>query len=472
LICDDNLSALNALSTILASNSLVADMARSGEEVLKLVQNKTYDLLLINQELPGISGLDTIMNIRENTTIAPLKSILVADTEKSKLSFEQTILGVDGYLNKPCLPSVVMEKILAIFGMEKPSSKNRMENVNQLKTISQNLSGKHILLAEDNEINSQVVLELLQNVHVHLEVARNGADALRMVTERSFDLVLMDLHMPIMDGYEATVLIRKQNAQIPIIAITADMISSIRKKCQQVGFNGIITKPINSEIFYQEILSALGLDKNTLKVKQPDLTISGIQFPNIPSSELNMKMGVRRFGGNSELYIKMLGKFIKTNARICEEIKILVDSGDFEQAHLKTHTLKGESGNLGADNVWQLAQKTEYLIKNKNVPEFAENLRLLEVQLKQLTSKLAPFFESFEEKNRTLTSNIPLLIKEIITSLRQKSPKALDLLDELATTPLDKNDLEAITKTVQNNAPDEAISFLEKYLTTHSFNKT
>jgi len=467
LICDDNLSALNALSTILSSHSLLSDVARSGEEVLKLVKDKAYDLLLIDQELPGISGLDTIMNIRENTTIAPLKSVLVADTEKSKMSFEQTILGVDGYLSKPYIPSVVMEKILAVFGMEKPSSRKRMENVNQLNIFSQTLSGKRILLAEDNEINSQVVLELLQNVHVNVEVALNGADALRMVNEQSLDLVLMDLHMPVMDGYEATRQIRKQNTQIPIIAITADAVSSIREKCKKFGFNAIITKPINPDIFYKEILNALDIHIDTPNATPPDLTISGIQFPNIPTSELNMAMGFRRFGSNRELYIKMLGKFIQTNTSICEEIKSLVDTGDFEQAHLKAHTLKGESGNLGADSIWQLTQKVEQSIKDKNMIEFDQGIRLLADQLKQLTTKLAPFFDAEEVKNRVLTSNIPQLIRDVITCLRQKNPKALDLLDELATTSMDKQDLETITKIVQNNPPDEAINFLEKYLTTH-----
>jgi len=180
-----------------------------------------------------------------------------------------------------------------------------------------------------------------------------------------------------------------------------------------------------------------------------------------------MEMGVRRFGNNSELYIKMLAKFIRTNTAVCKEIKTLVDQGDFEQAHLKAHTLKGESGNLGADSIWHLAKETEQSIKDKNVSEFVENLRLLEVQLKQLTSKLTPFLEAFEVKNKILTSNIPQLIKDLITCLRQKNPKALDLLDELAASNMQKHDLEAITRIVQNKPPDEAIVFLEKYLSTH-----
>jgi len=143
-----------------------------------------------------------------------------------------------------------------------------------------------------------------------------------------------------------------------------------------------------------------------------------------------------------------------------------VHKGDFELAHLKAHTLKGEGGNLGADAVWMQAQKVEQTIKDQDTASFDKEIIVLAAKMEKLTTKLTPFFEANQEYNRSTESNIPQLIEKLIAYLRKNDPKALDLLDELATTRMNQTDLETITRIVQSKPSDEAILFLEKYLTT------
>lgn len=472
LVCDDNPSALKSLVATLRSFSLKVDAATSGEDVLKQLEDKPYELLLIDQQLSGISGIDTILSIQGNPDIPPIKTILVTDAERSKKNFEQDALGIDGYLGKPSVPSVVLEKILAVFGMEKTSSPVHNKKEAHLKQVENAISGRRILLTEDNEINRQVIFELLEKVCVQVDLADNGTIALQKALKNSYDLILMDLHMPVMDGYDASAQIREHNVQVPIIAITADAMDTIKAKCDEAGINDIVTKPIDPDLLYDKLVKWVCPD---LKISRDSHKSTGdidVNMPGISIPNLDMQSAIRRFGDNENLYMKMLGKFISTNQQTCSVLRELVREGDFEQAHLTVHTLKGESGNIGAVKVHGLSKQVEQAILNKDVPGFDKEAILLENSMEEITLAVQNHFRETGQDAETDARSIKELIKELTVCLKQKNPKAFDLLDELAAKGIKKSDLDAVDKAVNNHDLDGAFALLEKLYDSYGISAT
>lgn len=462
LVCIGHPETLNSLVTILQSYSLNADSVASGKEAFKQLEKRSYDLLIIDLHLSGMSGVDTIILIRENKDVLPKKIILIAYSDKNQQRFEKIVSGIDGYLSKPFLPSVVLEEIMVVFGMEKVSSPLRHEKEIYLSKIKKAISGYKVLLADDNEISRQVIFELVDNVGVKVDLAENGTVALQKTLETHYDLILMDLHMPVMDGYDSSSQIRKNNILTPIIAITADIIDTVAAKCNEAGINDIIFKPIDPDLLYDKLLKWMSAEVKTKRATfKPGHDIDN-QLLKMSIPNLDMLSGVRRFGDNEKLYIKMLNKFVSSNEQTCMKIRELVRTEKFEQAHLMIHTLKGESGNVGADKVAKLSQQVEKAVLNKDLPVFDKKMILLEKSLTDIFKALQKNFREKKSQAEKDVRSIKEIIPELTEYLKLNNPKAFDLLDELADSSIPKSDLNAIIKAVKSENLKEAIVLLEK----------
>lgn len=462
LVCIDQPATLISLITTLQSFSLNVDKVTSGEEVLKQLETKSYDLLLIDNQIGDMSGVETIISAHKNTKIPPIKTILITDDDKYTTSFEKNTLGIDEYLIKPFLPSVVLEKIMTVFGMEKVSSSLHNEKDLYVNKIKKAISGKQILLAEDNEINSQVVSELINIVGIKVDLANNGAKALQLALKVPYDLILMDLHMPVMDGYDSSRQIRKNNILTPIIAITAEAISLVEAKCKEARINDIITKPINPDLLYDKLLKWMDVDIKPAKLKSKPKANTDKQLPSSSFPNLDMQTAVRRFGGNEKLYKKMLDKFVYSNKQTCANITELISKGEFEKAHILIHTLKGESGNVGATKVFKLSQQIEKAVSNKNVSEIEKKVILLEKSITEITVSLQNYFQATASSIESSDRSIKEVVQELIKCLKLKNPKAFDLLDELTKFDFDRSEIDAINNAVSNDDLDKAFDLLEK----------
>ena len=464
LVCDDNQSALNSLLTILNSYSLNIQTATSGEEVINILKNKPFDLLLIDLNLQGMSGLDTILSLRSNKEILPIKTILITDSLSSKTSFEHNITGVDGYITKPIISSVLIQKILSVFGMDSYTVKAKDKNKSRLDELSNALAGKHILLAEDNELNRQVIYELVNKIGIEVDMVENGVEVLKNVLERKYDLILMDLHMPVLDGFNASAQIRDRGIQIPIIAVTADALGSVKDKCTEVGIVDIITKPINPELLYDKLLIWMLPETNTEDLSNSKHDIKNIGFSHIAIPNLNTNDGIARFGGDKDLYTKMLKKFISSNINICDDILSLINAGDFENAHIKAHSLKGESGNIGAFEVSELSAKVEEYVLNKNVSGIKTEIVVLKKSIEDISIALHKYFDGLCPDSVVGSSSIKEIVSELIVCLELKNPKVFDLLDDLSVIGIKKSEFKAIEKEITAENHEESISLLRELL--------
>jgi signal transduction histidine kinase/CheY-like chemotaxis protein/HPt (histidine-containing phosphotransfer) domain-containing protein len=235
-----------------------------------------------------------------------------------------------------------------------------------------NLRGAHVLLAEDNPINQQVAVELLQGAGVAVDVAGNGQEALSAVLTKTFDAVLMDLQMPVMDGLQATRAIRgiDRLKQLPIIAMTASVMAGDRDRCLEAGMNDHISKPVSIE----QLMTTLARWLPARAAAEPAAAPAAPAAPADARPELpeeldgfNLAEGVKRVGGDRALYRRLLLQFHDHSAGAATEIRAALATGDRAKARAEAHTLKGVAGTLSAKELYAAAQALESALR-KNAP--------------------------------------------------------------------------------------------------------
>jgi PAS domain S-box-containing protein len=250
LVVDDNAMAREILSEYLDSFGYRVALAESGEQALELLeQSQSFDLVLVDWVMPGISGLDVAAAIKSSKK--PAKVILVSSRDFNNV--DQADL-IDDYLAKPVNPSALFDTIMQTFGKKVAHHSNFHRRLGELNLTP--LKGARVLVVEDSKINQQIATELLQEASMIVAVAANGQEALDMLEQDSFDCVLMDIQMPVMDGYTATRKIRENTGfnELPVLAMTANAMPEDKAAALESGMNDHIPKPINPQELYRALL--------------------------------------------------------------------------------------------------------------------------------------------------------------------------------------------------------------------------
>ncbi|NOY48985.1 MAG: response regulator [Chlorobi bacterium] len=463
LVCDSRPSTKKLINDYLGVFSLKTETASSRLELVGRLETRHFDLLLIDHDSCKEGGIDGFMKLLSNLE-GDMKTIVLSASGNQINDLGKLNVPFDGYLLKPVLPTALFEKILSVFNIENMSADDNPSDDGKLDQIRTVLGNNKVLLAEDNEVNSELIKELLEKVGVLVDLTDNGANAVRKTMDNDYDLILMDLHMPIMDGFYASVQIRKHNSKIPIIAISADTLQTIKAKCEESGINDIVAKPIDPDLLYEILMKWASRKKKTSR----ETTISKTNRPSspgsLPISGLDVETGIRRFGGNAALYYKTLKKFMVGNKSICGEIEGLIQKRDFVDAHLKIHGLKGESSNIGADEVYLQTIVVENFILEDNLFESAKSIKTLSRYLDDLISGLQAYFEHSATEQPGGSLSLDILVKDLILNLQMNDPKALDLLDDLNEKDLPAPQIGRINKAVNDGNNDEACALLKSLL--------
>lgn len=239
----------------------------------------------------------------------------------------------------------------------------------------------HLLLAEDNLINQEVALAQLKSMGLRVTLVENGAQAVAIATTKTFDLILMDIQMPIMDGYAATRALRDLGIQTPIIALTAAVMAEDKAKALAAGMNGHLAKPIETSALYQLLLQYCPLAHPSHPAPAPVLDLAPQRQPNVPSSHqqdlvsFDVEAGLKQLGGNLGLYQRLLGQFmtqLDQNYRpLIQQLQQLTpqaESEAFSAAQRQVHALKGVAGNLGLTKIAGLATTLDAALKKADCP--------------------------------------------------------------------------------------------------------
>jgi CheY-like chemotaxis protein len=230
-------------------------------------------------------------------------------------------------------------------------------------------AGARVLLVEDNEMNQQVATELLQSAGAAVTIANDGGEAVKLLKEGPqpppFDVVLMDLQMPVMDGYTATRLLRADTRfkDLPIIAMTAHALVEERQRCLEAGMNDHVTKPIEPEALFAVL-------KRWTKTQEKAATQPVRDEAEVPEIDgIDVQGGLRRVAGNKRLLRSLLEQFAAKQADAAAQIAAALQSGDRTLAGRISHTVKGVAGNLGITAVQQAAEKLERALRDGDASE-------------------------------------------------------------------------------------------------------
>ena len=234
LIVDDNATSSNILQDIFEAFSFKVSLSASGEESLEEIEradtDKPFDLVIMDWKMPGMNGIEASKRIKMHPNLSKMPPIiLVTAYAREEIMQQADKIGLDGYLPKPVSPSVLFDTVMEALGKDLQASvvDRKKERVPE---DLESFNGARVLLAEDNEINQQVAMEMLQGVGLHVTVANNGREAVDYVKKGSYDAVLMDIQMPVMNGYTATGEIRKWEKELKARSFPVDSNSKIENR--------------------------------------------------------------------------------------------------------------------------------------------------------------------------------------------------------------------------------------------------
>ena len=261
LVVDDNAAARDILVHALDGFCARVDAVSSGEEAIAAVKQhdsgQPYDVIFMDWRMPGLDGIEAARLIKQDPELKTHPAVvLVTAFGREEVREEAERVQMDGFLLKPVTTSMLVDTLVGLFA---GTGQDRTALAPAVDRHADRLRGVRILLAEDNEINQQIAVELLEGVGATVEVANDGVEAVRKMLEQpappNVDVVLMDLQMPEMDGYQATRKIRSDPrfASFPIIAMTAHATIEERQKCLEAGMNGHVSKPIDPSALFETL---------------------------------------------------------------------------------------------------------------------------------------------------------------------------------------------------------------------------
>ncbi|TWX63424.1 PAS domain S-box protein [Colwellia demingiae] len=371
LIVDDSVAAREILFTMSESLGFKPELAASGAEALEKLtlaeqNNQPYKLVLSDWKMPQMDGIELGEKIISKDFLsAPPKFVIVTAYDRDEMLKLAQHINLASSITKPVGASTLLDTTLKVMG-ETQSLLPEIQNKRLDISFAESIVGAEILLVEDNEINQQIAVELLEMAGLVVTTATNGKIAVETVENKTFDAVLMDIQMPVMDGYTATKEIRKDEKHIdlPIIAMTANAMSGDREKCIAAGMNDHLPKPINPQDVYKTLAQWVKPTGKVLSdVQLSQMEHDEVDLPNLPEFDVNSALA--RMAGNVKAYRKTLKKVASSEANAVERIKGAIDIEDYQTALIAAHTLKGVSATIGANFVVPPAEKLELLLSEK-----------------------------------------------------------------------------------------------------------
>jgi PAS domain S-box-containing protein len=448
LVVDDVASAREMLQTTLESFAFRVTCVASGPAALEAIEaappEDPYKLVLMDWKMPQMDGLEASRRIKNLPELADMPTIIMVTAYGREDVMQQAEdIGLEGFLIKPVTPSTLLDTIMGVVGKKGGFRRaGRSEDDWKIQTLD-GIRGAHVLLAEDNKINQQVAEELLTQAGLKVTIANNGREAVEMLEDKNeYEAVLMDMQMPEMDGFEATGAIRQRPEfkDLPIIAMTANVMAGDREKCLEAGMNDHVAKPIEPDKLFKTLAQWISTREGDTPQPAIQKTVATETTQVLPKhlEGIDIDEGLRRVGGNPKLYRKLLVEFSQDHREDVNAIRKALDQKDLETAQRIAHTIKGVSGSIGAADLHRDAESLDAALKEGKQNLYPELLSRLEDALVPVMEGLEVLTVSGETEKTAAEGDGPMdaeaimpFLNELQTLLEEMDPEAEDKVIDL-----------------------------------------
>ncbi|MEJ2620372.1 MAG: transporter substrate-binding domain-containing protein [Candidatus Thiodiazotropha sp.] len=440
LVVDDNPTAIELLKERLESFTFKVSSTSNASDALKRLteaekrEQDPFRLVLMDWRMPGMNGIQAAKRIKQNrdhlSVVPPVILITAYGREEVMLQAEEA--GLDAILIKPISPSVLFDTLIRVLTGQEENLSRQVEHTSHC----QQLSGS-VLLVEDNHINQQVARELIEGMGITVDTAENGKFALEALNSKRYDLVLMDLQMPEMDGFETTQRIRAIDDyhSLPIVAMTAHAMASEREQCLASGMNEHIPKPIDPT-HLNRVLSRWLQPANDAKKAD---TVSQDQALKIDLPDslpgIDLKWGLERVGGNHRLYLNLIREFVTSHIQDNLFLQQYLKDSEIDKAIRLVHTLEGVSGNIGAHTLSEASKHLHAAIQTGKLTEIAGMTSTFNQAFDELIETLKNYLDSLESSR----------IFQSIASTEQTDELEIDTMLHALDEMLEEGDPDAKT---------------------------
>ena len=393
LVVDDNEQARIAIRAMLEAMTFdVADVdsGQTAVDAIEMAQalGRPFGIVYLDWRMPAMDGVQVARLIQDLVLSNPPILVLVSAYGREEMQVEAKSVGITNLLVKPVSPSVLFDTTMEALGAHtvrggRNEARTSRPALLEAEDSSMSLHGTRVLLVEDNEINQQIASELLSDAGVLVDVARDGAEALKKVHSTAYDLVLMDMQMPVMDGVTATQAIRRipRLRNLPIVAMTANARAADRQSCLDAGMNDFLSKPIDPDALWAKMHQWLKPRTPVLEPKldfsfdlSPDVWLKTAAPPVVRVASdlphgihgLDVTWGLSHMMGKKTLYLTMLRKYVAGQKDAVKAIRSALDMQDHVTAQRIAHTLKGVSATVGASLVAGQANVVETAIRHQH----------------------------------------------------------------------------------------------------------
>ncbi len=381
LIVDDNPVNLKILNEQLTILKMKVDKTSNPQEVVQLMlkanqADDPYQLVIIDSLMPNLNGSDLGRKIKELEKLKSTPLVLLSSAANHGDASIYKEIGFSAYLTKPILKDLLYKTLIRVLGLDEDEERfltqhSVLEDELEASKTTTRLNGK-ILLVEDILVNQKVALGQLSKFDLEIDIANNGKEALNLFSNNHYDLILMDCQMPVMDGFEATEEIRKINKTIPVIAVTANALSSDKEKCKAAGMSDYLAKPFNR----QQLVNILSRWLNNAEPEMQNTLEQPQQESNTEILDYNALKQMKEAIGS--VFEQLIPAYIEQSDKMIQNLEELLKTNDIETLTRYAHSMKSSSKNVGAEIISKSASILEKMCHENT------DTKQLQIQIKEV----------------------------------------------------------------------------------------